>query len=667
MTKPILTAATPNQLKLEILREHFPQAVEVDAQGHIRVNAASLQQALDPSNPAGIQVEEDGYEMRWVGKREAYHSAFVPVQKIISPLPDESKNWDTTGNILMRGDNLDALRLLRHSYFGAVKLIYIDPPYNTQSDAFIYRDDFSAKQSEVLGQLGYSADNADYIKNIYGARTHSGWLSFMYPRLLLAKDLLSDDGVIFISIDDNEQAQLKLLCDEIFGQENFVSSIAWKKRSSPDARDTIGSIHDWILCYSKKSENIKASIGKMPLSTERVDSYINPDEDIRGVWASVDMTGMTGRATKDQYFDVQLPSGRIVNPPKGRSWGLAEKTFLELRADSRIWFGQNGDNVPRIKRFLAESDGQVVPSFWDMNEGGSNDEAKKEVNELMAQADVFDTPKPLRLIRRMLTIATSKDTNAIVLDFFAGSATTGHAVLAQNAEDGGNRRFILVQIPQAIDPKKQKEAHNFVTQTLKKPEATIFEITAERLRRAGAKIEAEIAAKLAAVIPKPKDGLFADEASTGSARTVKVDTGFRVFDLVDDPDALMISKPLQDATQADVLKLQAAIATPQPAQLPRVLYNLLLAESLPLTTPLRTIKDQHLYLAQSDKGHVALIVHPIPLKELTDTLRQLQTDGTPAVYLTVYAPWIADDNFMLGIKTVAESLGYSDDKLRLRG
>jgi len=661
MSNPILNAPTPNQHKLDILREHFPQAVEVDAQGRVRINAAGLQQAIDPSNPAGLQVEEDGYELRWVGKREAYHSAFVPVQKIINPLPLESKHWDSTGNVLMRGDNLDALRLLRHSYFGKVKLIYIDPPYNTQSDSFIYCDDFSAKQSEVLEQLGYSADNIDYIKNIYGARTHSGWLSFMYPRLLLAKDLLRDDGVIFISIDDNEQAQLKLLCDEVFGQENFVASIAWKKRSSPDARDTVGSIHDWILCYVKEAEKIKTAIGKMPLSAERVDSYINPDNDPRGVWASVDMTGMTGRATKEQYFNVTLPSGRLIKPPKGRSWGLAERTFLELHADNRIWFGQTGDNVPRIKRFLSESDGQVVPSFWDMSDGGSNDEAKKEVNELMGQADVFDTPKPMRLIQRMLTIATKKDEAAIVLDFFAGSATTGHAVLAQNALDGGNRQFILAQIPQPIDSKKQQEAYRFVTQTLGKPEATIFEITAERLRRAGAKIEAEQAARMQAVALQPAqlEG-FAPEASPLVAT---VDTGFRIFDLVDDPEALILQKPLQQATQADVLTLQTSIATPQPTQLPRILYNLLLSEGLPLTTPLRTIKDQHLYLA----ADVALIVQALPLDELTDTLRALQTEGTPALHLTVYAPWIADDNFMLGIKTMAESLGYSDDKLRLRG
>jgi adenine-specific DNA-methyltransferase len=664
MSDPILNSPAPNQQKLEILRQHFPQAVEVDTQGNVRINAAALQLAIDAANPAGIQVEEDGYELRWVGKREAYHSAFLPVQKILSPLTDESKNWDTTGNLLIKGDNLDALRLLRHSYFGKVKLIYIDPPYNTQSDTFIYRDDFSAKQSEVLAQLGYTADNIDYIKNIYGARTHSGWLSFMYPRLLLAKDLLRDDGVIFISIDDNEQAQLKLLCDEVFGQENFVSSIAWKKRSSPDARDTIGSTHDWILCYVKQVETVKSAIGKMPLNAARIDSYINPDNDVRGVWASVDMTGMTGRATKDQYFNVILPSGRTVTPPKGRSWGLAEKTFLELHADQRIWFGQTGDNVPRIKRFLNESDGQVVPSFWDMNDGGTNDEAKKEVNELMGQPDLFDTPKPLRLIQRMLTIATQKDDSSIVLDFFAGSATTGHAVIAQNARDGGNRQFILVQIPQPINPKKQQEVHRFVTETLGKPEATIFEITAERLRRAGTRIETEqaVKAKGASLLPVQLEG-FAQEASTGSARTGAIDTGFRIFDLVDDPEALILQKPLQQATQTDVLALQTAIATPQPAQLPRILYNLLLAEGLPLTTALRTVIEQQVYVA----ANVAFVMHALPLNQLTDTLRALQQEAVPPAYLTVYAPWIADDNFMLGIKTMAETLGYSEDKLRLRG
>ena len=636
VNSPVLNAPSPAAHKLELLRELFPQAIEAAPDGSVRVNAAAIQQALDPANPAGIRVEEDGYELRWVGKREAYHTAFVPPQKILQPLPDDSLDWDTTGNLLIKGDNLDALRLLRQSYFGKVKLIYIDPPYNTQSDAFIYRDDFTARQSEVLTQLGYSADNIDYIKNIYGARTHSGWLSFMYPRLLLAKHLLRDDGVIFISIDDNEQAQLKLLCDEVFGQDSFVGSIAWKKRSSPDARDSLGSVHDWLLCYVKEPASIKIAIGKIPLSADRLDSFSNPDNDPRGPWASVDMTGMTGRATKDQYFTITLPSGRQIRPPAGRSWGVIEKTFFELKADNRIWFGQSGNNVPRIKRFLSEATGQVVPTLWDMADCGSNDEAKKEVNSLMGQADIFDTPKPLRLIDRLLTIATDPNERSIVLDFFAGSGTTGHAVLSKNNQDNGNRRFILVQIPQPIDPKKQKDAHSFVTDTLGKPEATIFEITAERIRRAGAKLKAD----------KPE-----------------LDTGFRVFELADDPDALILQKPLAAATQADLATLQATIATPQPEQLPRILYNVLLAEGLPLCTRIETLRDQALYRA----GDVLLILREVDTEELGNVLAQMKQAGTPIAHLCVYAPWVQDNNFLLGNKTLLETLGLSEDKLRLRG
>jgi adenine-specific DNA-methyltransferase len=648
MSQPFFTAPSPAAQKLELLRELFPQAIETTPDGSVRVNAAAIQQALDPVNPEGIRVEEDGYELRWVGKREAYHTAFVPPQKILKPLQAYSQDWETTGNLLIKGDNLDALRLLRQSYFGKVKLIYIDPPYNTQSDAFIYRDDFSTRQGEVLKQLGYSADNIDYIKNIYGARTHSGWLSFMYPRLLLAKDLLRDDGVIFISIDDNEQAQLKILCDEVFGQDSFVASIAWKKRSSPDARDTVGSVHDWLLCYVKDFSTIKTAIGKIPLSAERVDSFSNPDDDPRGPWASVDMTGMTGRATKEQFFTVTLPSGKEIKPPSGRSWGLIEKTFFELKADNRIWFGQSGNNVPRIKRFLNEATGQVVPTFWDMAECGSNEEAKKEVNSLMEQADIFDTPKPLRLIDRLLTIATKSDDESIVLDFFAGSGTTAHAVLAKNAEDRGNRQFILVQIPQPIDAKKQKEAHSFVTDTLGKPEATIFEITAARIRRAGAKLQAEQKSDLA-------------------TEPHHLDTGFRVFELADDPDALILQKPLAEATQADLVKLQTTIATPQPEQLPRILYNLLLAEGLPLSTRIDAVQadlhPQALYRA----GDVLIILQAVDTEDLRQALAQLKTAGTPVQHLSVYAPWVQDNNFLLGLKTLLETLGLSEDKLRLRG
>ena len=668
MPTPILNAPTPNQHKLDLLRQHFPQAVEVDAQGRTRINAAALQLAIDPSNPAGIQVEEDGYELRWVGKREAYHSAFMPVQKIIAPLPLESKIWDSTGNVLMRGDNLDALRLLRHSYFGKVKLIYIDPPYNTQSDSFIYRDDFSAKQSEVLTQLGYTADNIDYIKNIYGARTHSGWLSFMYPRLLLAKDLLRDDGVIFISIDDNEQAQLKLLCDEVFGQENFVSELIWQKKTGAGAKSKgfIG-LHEYILCYAKNvSENWDVIA---PLSEKTKAMYKKKDEhfNVLGPYATwpLDTTSMDERA--NLRFPI-FHDGHEIWPKKQWLWSRAR--VEQAQKENKLVFNYNEKadawNI-RFKGYLFDQDGEEkLGKPISVMVGPYTQEGTKDFQEYFAR-DVFPFPKPVDLISKLIAITvdgTDAGDDNIFLDFFAGSGTTAEAVMRLNAEDGGKRQFILVQIPQPIDPKQQKEAHRFVTETLGKLDATIFEITAERLRRAGAKIEAEQAAKsqTTALQPAQLEG-FSPETAAGSAPAAQVDTGFRVFDLVDDPEALILQKPLQQASQADVLALQTAIATPQPAQLPRILYNLLLAEGLPLTTALRTVIDEQVYVA----ANVAFVVRALPLDQLTDTLHALQQEATPPTYLTVYAPWIADDNFMLGIKTVAETLGYSEDKLRLRG
>lgn len=693
MPNPILNAPTPNQLKLDILREHFPQALETDDQGRIRINAAALQLAIDPSNPAGLQVEEDGFELRWVGKREAYHSAFVPVQKILEPAPTQSKNWDGTGNLLIKGDNLDALRLLRHSYFGKVKLIYIDPPYNTQSDAFIYRDDFSARQSEVLAQLGYAKENIDYIKNIYGARTHSGWLSFMYPRLLLAKDLLRDDGVIFISIDDNEQAQLKLLCDEVFGQENFVANIVWQRSKKGDSK-LVSVVHEYLLCFANEksaalengnwrrlksgADGVLAKYAE--LKTELADDHeairiammawfrslptTDPRKahkhytfsDARGLYFADNFAGPDDGRTSRPRHDILHPVTRrsCKKPSTGWRWDETKTNWALAEVPPRIHFGADETTIPTRKSYLFEIDSEPFSSVF-YRDGRS---ATLEVESLIGKG-CFPFPKNTNVLSELIQLTTQP--NDIVLDFFAGSGSTADAVMRLNLDDGGNRKFILVQIPQPIDPKKQKEAHHFVTKTLGKIDATIFEITAERIRRAGARIEAEQAVKAQAATQQPAqlEG-FAPEAAP---QAVAVDTGFRVFELVDDPDALILQKPLQQATQADVLALQTAIATPQPAQLPRVLYNLLLSEGLPLTTPLRTIKDQHVYLA----ADVALIVKAMPLAELTDTLRALQDQGEVVNYLTVYAPWIGDDNFMLGIKTMAETLGFSEDKLRLRG
>lgn len=664
MSQPFFNAPSPAAQKLELLRELFPQAIETAPDGSVRVNAAAIQQALDPVNPEGIRVEEDGYELRWVGKREAYHTAFVPPQKILKPLETDSKDWDTTGNLLIKGDNLDALRLLRQSYFGKVKLIYIDPPYNTQSDAFIYRDDFTARQGEVLKQLGYSTDNIDYIKNIYGARTHSGWLSFMYPRLLLAKDLLRDDGVIFISIDDNEQAQLKLLCDEVFGVENFVAELVWEGANKNDARQ-IGTVHEYVLVYAQNRNELprewslkKEGADPVFAEVKRLKKLHGSDfetiskelagwframkakpsfalrrfryVDERGAYKEDDPTAPGGRK-----FDLINPqNGKVLPLRRNRGWGFDQAEFNRMVDEGRVSFVT--DSSVMIRRYLHETDTITPPSVYYQPARSASERLTR-----MMDGSVFDFPKDETVLNKFVEMATDPDdANCIVLDFFAGSGTTAHAVMLQNVLDKGTRRFILIQIPQPIDPKKQKDAHTFVTDTLGKSETTIFEITAERVRRAGDKLKAN----------KPE-----------------LDTGFRVFELANDPDALILHKPLAVATQADLAKLQTTIATPQPEQLPRILYNLLLAEGLPLSTRIEAVQadlhPQALYRA----GDVLIILQAVDTEDLRQALAQLKADGTPVQHLSVYAPWLQDNNFLLGLKTLLETLGLSEDKLRLRG
>jgi adenine-specific DNA-methyltransferase len=662
--EPFFAAPSPAAQKLEALRQLFPQAVEVDDKGRIRVNPAAIQLALDPGNPAGLRVEEDGYELRWVGKREAYHQAFVPTPKILSAAHDQSKDWDSTGNLLIKGDNLDALKLLRQSYFGKVKLIYIDPPYNTQSDEFIYRDNFSTNQTEVLAQLGYSPENIDYIKNIYGARTHSGWLSFMYPRLLLARDLLRDDGVIFISIDDNEQAQLKLLCDEVFGAANFVSLFLRQKKKKPSfLRPNVGSMYEYVVCVSKNEEfsnpfsvAVTTAGKKYPINNagNSLATLLFPAGSVSFVERTADFAPQD---MSDGNIKTQLLDRVLVADYKNRNEFRLEGEFRYSQATLNEIIKNNElitiskspfrPNHVKVGGEMKKMHNHLTPDTYNT---GTNEDATSELEALFG-FPIFTNPKPSSLIQVLCQAVTFEDTDALVLDFFAGSGTTAEAVMRLNAEDGGNRQFILVQIPQPIDAVKQKEANHFVTHTLGRPEATIFEITAERIRRAGAKLQAELAAK------RQAQGELLD------GNTPPLDTGFRVFELVDDPLGLVHGRLLHAATQDHVQELQTLIATPQPADMQRVLSNLLLAEGLPLTTLIHTEVAEHLFVA----ADVALLLQALPLEQLRQALLALQAAGTPLRYLSVYAPRVQDDNLLLGLETLMDKLGLGKDKLRLRG
>ena len=423
-----------------------------------------------------VEDAPEAYDFTWVGKRAALQEAAAPIPKTLRPCPEESSDWAHTQNLYIEGDNLEVLKLLQNSYMSKVKMIYIDPPYNTGND-FVYHDDF-AQSVEAYDESNRDEEGNRYRKNTdSNGRFHSDWCSMIYTRLIAARALLSEDGVIFISIDDNEVDNLRKICNEVFGESNFVAQLIWERAFAPknDAR-FISNSHDYILMYAKAINNF--TIGRLPRTEEANARYSNPDNDPRGVWMSSDISVKTYNAACD--YPVTTPSGRVVEPPAGRCWRLSAKAFAERLKDNRIWFGPNGDNTPRIKRFLSELkfEGMAPTSILFYKDVGHSQEGAKEVVALFDDKGVFDGPKPVRLLQRLITLANLKD-NSIVLDFFSGSATTAHALIKTNAEKETHCKFILVQLPEAVNEKKAQDY------------PTICDIGKERIRRAGKKIKEE--------------------------------------------------------------------------------------------------------------------------------------------------------------------------------
>ncbi|WP_292257505.1 site-specific DNA-methyltransferase [Marinospirillum sp.] len=416
--------------------------------------------------------------MDWPGKRDCLRLIQQSSTATLKPCREESVDFDTTENLFIEGDNLEVLKLLQKSYYGQVKMIYIDPPYNTGKE-FIYPDNFSESLDTYLQYAGLKdSEGRTFSTNTANeGRFHTKWLNMMYPRLYLARNLLREDGVIFISIDDNEVENLRRICNEIFGEENFIATIIWQKRTSPDSRFNLGAAHDYVLVYGR-SELGQQLLKKLPLSNTRSSEYKNRDNDPRGPWASVDLTGQTGHATKDQFFDVVTPSGMSYPPPDGRCWALAKKTYDELYTDNRLWFGKDGNSRPRLKKFLSESQGVNAWTWWGNSEVGDNQSSAKEIKKLLGSSDVFDNPKPTKLIHRMLQLIVSD--GDIVLDFFAGSGTTGHAAVTYSIEKNISINFILVQLPEKVDPESPP---GLFCQRQNLP-MNIASISKERLRRA---------------------------------------------------------------------------------------------------------------------------------------------------------------------------------------
>ena len=468
-----IAALFPNCITEMLDEEHSTPEKKVYKRA---VNFELLKQMLSPDVVDG----DEAYEFTWVGKKAAIVEANKPIRKTLRPCVAESKDWDTTENLYIEGDNLEVLKLLQESYLGKVKMIYIDPPYNTGND-FIYADDFMRSQEEENEQMGmYDEDENRLFKNTdTNGRFHSDWCSMIYSRLMLARNLLTEDGVIFISIDDNEQENLKKCCDEVFGGQNFVAQLVWERAFSPknDAR-FISNSHDYVLMYAKNITQFV--IGRLPRTEEANARYSNPDNDPRGVWMSSDISVKTYNAECD--YPITAPSGRVIEPPAGRCWRLSKKAFLERLQDNRIWFGPDGNGVPRIKRFLTDlkHEGMAPTSIMFFKDVGHSQEGAQEVSKLL-DGGFFSGPKPQRLMQRLLTLA-NLNTDSVVLDFFSGSASTAHAVMQLNAEDGGHRKFIMVQLPEKCD--EASEAY-------KAGYKNICEIGKERIRRAGDKIKSE--------------------------------------------------------------------------------------------------------------------------------------------------------------------------------
>lgn len=533
------------QANVEKLKEVFP---EVFADG--KVDFDKLQGLLGHY----IADDKEKYSFSWKGKADSLRLAQKRSTGTLRPCKEESKNWDTTENLYIEGDNLEVLKLLQSSYLNSIKMIYIDPPYNTGND-FVYTDDFAdgiAHYKEVTGQATKSNPET-------AGRYHTNWLNMMYPRLKLARNLLTDDGVIFISIDDNEQANLKKLCDEVFGEDNFVACIVWEKRftRSNNAR-LFASLTDYILVYRKSSvvDYLRAP------RTEKSDSiYSNPDNDPRGVWTSV---SYVNPATKEQRPNLTYPiinpiTGQEVNHPTN-AWKYEYERHLIHVKENRLYWGANGENTyPRLKKFLCEvEDGMVPVNLWKREDVGTTDAASKELSILMG-AKIFDFPKPVDLVKFMSQIVAS-DKDSIILDFFSGSATTAHAVMQLNAEDGGHRRFICVQLPEKTD--EQSEAY-------KAGYKTICEIGKERIRRAGEKIKEE---------NKDKEGIE------------NLDIGFKVFKLDSSNLVKWDNTPTTDEEEVKKRIQQSLFYLVEGREDLDLVYEIMLKYGLSLTLPVEERK-----------------------------------------------------------------------------
>lgn len=480
---------TPNRAddNFKKLAALFPNAITetINENGEV-VRAIDKDVLMQEISCTVVDGNEERYQFTWPDKKKSVLLANAPIAKTLRPCREESVGKDGTPggfdseNLYIEGDNLEVLKLLQETYLGKVKMIYIDPPYNTGND-FVYEDDFAQSTEEYMANSGQFDDEGNRLvpNTESNGRFHTDWLNMIYPRLRLAKDLLSDDGIIVISIDDNEIRNMRLLCDEVFGESNFISTIIWQKiHSTKNDAKYFSENHEYAVVYAKSIGDIKINL--LPRTDEMNSRYKNPDNDPRGPWQSGDLVA-SGERSNGHFIVTSPVTGKNFDVPQGKHWVYSQENLLKLVADNQIWFGADGNSFPRKKRFLKDvQDGRTPSTLWLAEEVGHNQSATREVKVLFDDEKLFDFPKPVAYIEQFLRVTSEE--NCTILDFFSGSATTAHAVMKLNAEDGGNRKFIMVQIPEETD--KKSEAY-------KVGYKNICEIGKERIRRAGAKIREE--------------------------------------------------------------------------------------------------------------------------------------------------------------------------------
>ena len=528
------------------------------------------------------------YQFTWPDKSKAILLANSPINATLRPCREDSIDFDNTQNLYIEGDNLDVLKCLKETYLHKVKMIYIGPPYNTGND-FVYEDDFAQSSEEYLANSGQFDEqgNRMFTNAESNGRFHTDWLNMIYPRLKVARDLLTDDGVIFISIDDNEVENLRKVCDEVFGESNCIAQLIWEKKYTiaNDAK-YFSDVHDYILCYSKKKEFFH--IGKLPRTAQMNAAYKNPDNHPKGPWKATPLHARSG-SDSNANFSYTFKNGVVFTPPTGRFSAYSKETLKAMDDNNEIWFGKDGKSIPSRKTFLCDlkNDGVVPRTIISYSEGGHNHEADEEMKKLM-EKKVFTSPKPTKLLHLLLTLGnTNKE--AIILDFFSGSATTAHAVMQLNSEDGGNRKFIMVQLPEKTDEKSE---------AFKAGYKNICEIGKERTRRAGKKIKEE-----------------------SPSTTQDLDTGFRVLKL-DSTNMQDIYYSPKDISQADLFSQVDNVKPDRTGE--DLLFQVMLELGATLDSKIETTTVAGKTIYNVAEGYLVACFDPNVTDEVVKAIAQMQ-------------------------------------------